>query len=103
MNRLRTISILCLTMWASAALIAPATRSVLLHVSLDPSPLVGLGSPPAPFYVEFQFNDGSFTLDAVNTVTLSNFQFGGGGPSGPPSFFSFGDISGDLSSTIRLR
>jgi hypothetical protein len=72
---------------------------LLFHVSLNTAPLVG--HPAAPFYVEFQLNDGSGTNDANNTATISNFAFGGGAPMGSPTLS--GGASGSLQSgTVTL-
>ncbi|HZO91356.1 MAG TPA: hypothetical protein VFB38_23740 [Chthonomonadaceae bacterium] len=103
MNRIRRWFSFFLATGACATLIAPAKGQapVFLHVDLDTSALVGLPSPPAPFYLDFQLLDGSLTLDAVNTVKIENFQFGGGMPSGTP--LPTGDAVGDLSSTVTLQ
>lgn len=53
----------------------------------------------------FQFNDGSGTLDGNNTVTLSNFFFGSGSPSGAPLATYQGlntDGTGNLGSSVAL-
>ena len=72
--------------------------SVGFDVSLNTSGLVG--NSAAPFYINFQLNDGSgsATGDANNTVKISNFQPIGG--VGLPS--TMGGASGNLSSIVRL-
>jgi hypothetical protein len=64
--------------------------------SLDSSALVG------PFELVFVLTDGSGTGDANNTVTLSNFLFGGGSAGSVDASLSFGGESGDLSSGVAL-
>ncbi|MGA2264163.1 MAG: NF038129 family PEP-CTERM protein, partial [Acidobacteriota bacterium] len=51
--------------------------------------------------VAFQLIDGSGTGDGNNTVTLTNFHFGGG--SATPSPILFGGVSGDISGTVTLN
>ena len=73
-----------------------ALADEIVDISVNTSPLT---TPPAslagPFTLLFQLTDGSGVGDANNTVTISNFAFGGGsGPSGPisltdTSFFVF--------------
>jgi hypothetical protein len=83
----------------SLALIPSVGRaSLILGVSLDTSPLVG--NPAGPFALAFTLIGGSGVGDANNTVTISNFSFGGGGPSGTPDVV--GGASGDLSLTVTL-
>jgi hypothetical protein len=73
--------------------------NLLYAVSLDTSPLIG--HPAAPFYLEFQLNDGSGTGDGNNTVTLSDFNFGlGGSAVGSP--VTNGSASGNLTSGVTI-
>ena len=65
-------------------------------VSLDTSALFG------PFELVFVFTDGTGTGDANNTVTLSNFLFGGGSAGTVDTPLSIGGISGDLTSGASL-
>jgi hypothetical protein len=67
-------------------------------VTLDTAPLSG--DTAGPFSLVFQLTDGSGTGDGNNTVTLSDFVFGTGGPSGAPT--TFGDVSGDVGSSVTL-
>ena len=66
------------------------------HVDVDTSSLVG--SPDGPFSLDFQLNQGSGT--ATNSVTLDDFSFTGGTPTGAPNLF--GGATGDLSSSVML-
>jgi hypothetical protein len=66
------------------------------HVDVNTSSLVG--SPNGPFSLDFQLN-GAEPL--TNTVTLDDFSFAGGAPTGSPSLF--GNASGDLGSTVSLN
>lgn len=65
-------------------------------VTLNTSPLIS-GST-GPYYLEFQLVDGDGI--ANNSVTLSNFVFGGGNATGSTSYQ--GGASGDLSSSVTL-
>jgi hypothetical protein len=71
---------------------------VAYTVSLDTTALVGLG----PFGLAFQFADGTGTGDGNNVVTLSDFQFGTGGPLGSPFTFTGVGESGTLSDTVTM-
>jgi hypothetical protein len=78
---------------------ASALADIVVDVSLNTTPLVG--HPAAPFFLNFQFTDGSGTGDANNTVTLSDFAFGPGGAAvGSPSLI--GGASGDVTSGVSL-
>jgi len=75
------------------AALARAT-TINYHVAFDTSSL------SSPFYVDFQFVDGSGVGNANNTATLSNFDFGGGSLIGAPT--AFGSFSGSFASGITL-
>src|SRR6185312_13251794 len=87
-------------------LAVPLTTMLLLttgtgfadEVTLNTAPLIG--DTAGPFSLVFQLTDGSGIGDGNNTVTISNFQFGSGGPSGSPT--TFGGVSGDVGSTVTL-
>ena len=80
-----------------AAMQRPAHAGLITGtVSLDTSALSG------PFELAFIFIDGSGTGDANNTVTLSNFLFGGGSAGTVDASLSTGGISGDLISGVSL-
>jgi hypothetical protein len=70
----------------------------LVTITLNTTSLIG--HPASPFYVEFQLEDGSGTNDANNTVSIRNFNFGGGSQSGLP--VTTGGASGSFSSGVRL-
>jgi len=75
----------------------PAHASIISgSVSLDTSALSG------PFELAFVFTDGSGAGDANNTVTLSNFVFGGGSAGAVDTSLSTGGVSGDLISGVSL-
>jgi hypothetical protein len=58
---------------------------VSFTVTIDTTALAAYGTPPAPFALEFQFNDGDGTVN--NTATLSTFNFGTGGAAvGTPTY-----------------
>jgi len=83
----------------AAGIAAPAAASsITFHVQVNTAPLVG--SPLAPFYLDFALNDGSGTLAGINSVSIFNFNFGGGSPLGVPTLF--GGASGNLSSSVNL-
>ncbi|HTQ30831.1 MAG TPA: NF038129 family PEP-CTERM protein [Opitutaceae bacterium] len=82
----------------SALLCAPALRAGIFdfHIDFDTGALTS--APNAPFYLDFQLNEGSGSLP--NSVTLSHFVFDGGSPLGSPMPWS--DGTGDLSSAVSL-
>lgn len=64
-----------------------ATRLLLAdvidQVTLNTAPLIGNSS--GPFTLDFQLVEGNGIGDSNNTVTLSDFSFGGGSVTTPPS------------------
>ncbi len=82
---------------AFAASTASAT-TVSYEVTIDTAPLIG--HPAGPFSLDFQFIDGSGMGDANNTVTLSDFGFGGGSLIGTNMLT--GGASGDIESILTL-
>lgn len=79
---------------------AGAHADNLYTVTMDTSGLISAAS--APYYLDFQLNQG--TLGNNNTLTLSNFAFGVGGsvPGGAtPSVF--GNVTGDLLTSVVLN
>jgi hypothetical protein len=68
------------------------------HVDVNTAPLIG--DAAGPFAFDFLLNDGSGTLAVPNTVTISDFSFGGGNSLGDPSLF--GGATGSLTSSIQL-
>jgi hypothetical protein len=70
----------------------------IYDVSIDTAALTSSSS--GPFSLDFQFTDGSGTNDGNNTVTLSNFSFGAGSPTG--SAATTGTVSGDLTGGFSL-
>ncbi len=81
---------------AFCALCQEATAGTIYDVTLDTTQLVG--SAVGPFSIFFEFTDGSGVGDANNTVTMSNFNFGGGSALG--NAVVFGGASGS-SETCR--
>ena len=82
-------------------------QAVSLSVTIDTTPLVSQTIPPGPFALEFQFIDGGG--DVTNTLTLTDFDFGGGSAMGSPTYnctagggAACGGIGGDLSTTVTL-
>ena len=75
------------------------SQAVTYTVTLDTRPLAALATPPGPFALEFQFNDGGGGVS--NTVTLSNFNFGPGGAASGSAITTDG-VSGSLSNTVTL-
>ncbi len=70
--------------------------------SLDTSSLMLPGNAAqGPFCLEFLYNEGSGDPDSDNTVTLSNFNFGGGGPVAGTAAL-FGGASGSLETQITI-
>jgi hypothetical protein len=84
----RTVFLVC----AFSAICQTATAGAVYQVTLDTSSLIG--HPAGPFYVYGTFTDGSGVGDANNTVTMSDFTFGGGSALGNP--IVFGGATGSL-------
>jgi hypothetical protein len=83
--------------------LAPAGEvhaNLIYTVNLDTSPLTSVAGDYA---LAFQLNDGEGVGDANNTITLSNFSFGGGGAAGCPlNCLITGGASGDMGSAVTL-
>lgn len=85
---------------AFALFISPAARAqAVFEINVNTSALIG--HPAGPFYLDFQLNDGAGVGNGNNTATLSGFSFGGGAPLGAATVF--GNVTGNLASTITLR
>src|SRR5689334_16412724 len=86
---------------AAWAMTASAARADFLtyRVTLDTT---SLQSQPGqgPYYLDFQFNDGSGNGDGNNTVVISHLALGGGSLVGPG--VPTGGASGSLSSAVTL-
>jgi len=78
------------------ATVSNARADAVFIVTLNTAPLVAHAA--GPFSLNFQLNDGGGA--AANLVTLSNFQFGGGGPAGVPLLV--GGVAGNLSTAVTL-
>lgn len=78
--------------------VRPGSAAVIYGVNMDTTGLSG--HPAGPLSVMFQMTDGSGTGDGNNTATITDFQFGGGSPSGSPVLA--GDASGSLGSVVSL-
>ena len=85
-------------MLAAVTVAAPARAQLNFSVSLNTASLVG--NAAGPFTIDFQLTDGSGTDDANNSVTISNFAFGGGGAVGTSSLL--GGAAGSLSAGVSL-
>jgi hypothetical protein len=77
-----------------------ANANAIYTVTLDTSSLAA-DTVSQPFYVAFEFVDGSGTGDANNSVFINNVQLGGGALLPPASTFGNG-VSGDLSTSVQL-
>ncbi len=75
-----------------------ARGQLMFDVQLNTSALAGHSA--APFYIDFQLNDGAGEGEGNNTAILSNFTFSGGGAVG--SSMTFGGASGSLGSSVTL-
>ena len=75
-----------------------ADADVTYDVDLNTTGLIG--DSAGPFSAAFQLTDGSFLGDGNNTVSITNFAFGGGGVSGPAA--TLGTVTGDLNSSVTL-
>src|SRR6516225_5524598 len=94
LNILRTALLVCVL----SALCQTASTDLVYNVTLDTTPLVG--HPAGPFYIEMTFADGSGVDDANNTVTLANFNLGGGSSFGGPTLF--GGATGSLETGVTI-
>ena len=94
---IRYASLIAGVYWSLSPVLVQANQ--LYTVNLNTAPLIG--HPAVPFYLDFQFNNGSGTGDANNSATLGNFQFGGGSATGSPS--TSGGAAGNLSSTVVIQ
>jgi len=83
---------------ATAFLSSASAADLLYHISLNTAPL--MTSTAAPFYLDFQLNDGAGTGNGNNSALLTGFNFGGGAATGPT--FGTGGFSGSLASTVKL-
>lgn len=92
----RIVLVVLLASWATLPCALQA--DAIYGVSLDTTALIG--NAAGPFSLDFQFTDGSGANDGNNTVTLSNFSFGAGGPTGLAAIS--GGVSGDLTSSLTL-
>jgi hypothetical protein len=81
-----------------SALSQTAMADEIYNLTFDTAPLVG--HPAGPFYLEFAFTDGSGYGDGNNTVTASDFDFGGGSALGGP--LVFGGASGSLETGVSI-
>jgi hypothetical protein len=96
LNRAFSLGILLGFTLAGASLWAASiSTDGSFNVSLDTSALAGTTETLA-----FSLTEGDAIFE--NTVTLSDFDFGGGSPSGTPSYVGSG-VSGDLASTVTLE
>ena len=75
---------------------APAATTLSFHLDLNTVSLVA--NPSAPFSLDLQFSQGN---GLSNTLTLSNFTFTGGAPTGAAT--TLGGATGDLGSSVVLR
>jgi len=97
---MRFSSISRITMLAGIGLClggGPAWAGTVYTVTLDTGPLMASSESYSLF---FQLTDGSASGDANNTVTLSDFGFGGGASIDPAQLL--GDAAGDLTTQITL-
>lgn len=85
---------------AALTLAVPARAQLSFTVDLNTSPLIG--NAAGPFAIDFQLIDGSslFPADANNTVTITNFAFGGGSAGAAPTLT--GGAAGSLATGVTL-
>jgi hypothetical protein len=91
--RMRTVLFAILALLGTSLV---SHAGVIYTVSLDTTVLVGTG----PYWLAFQFADGSGTGDANNAAVLSDFQFGSGGP--VATQYISGPASGSLTGSVSL-
>lgn len=88
--------IIGITILATAAQLASA--ATIYDVTFRTSALQAHAA--APFSLNVQLNDGEGVGNANNTATLSDFDFGGGSPSG--SALLVGGASGDFTGSVSI-
>lgn len=84
--------------FAAALLCTPVLHADFTFFATIDTSVMG-SDPNSPFYLDFQLNQGDGPLG--NTVTIGNFQFTNGAAV-PATAVTFGDVSGDLSSSVVL-
>ena len=97
MGKESMVSVLVLLAFTCFAPVARAAN-ISVNVYLDTTPLQG--SFAAPFYLEFQLNDGSGTDDGNNTAVLTNFDLGGGAAG--LGLSNIGGSSGSLDTSVTI-
>jgi hypothetical protein len=90
-------TILAIILLAACSGALPAA-TILYDVKMNTSPLIG--HPAGPFTLSFQLTDGAGTGDGNNSISLTNFQFGGGSAVAPP--IASPGASGSLASGVTL-
>lgn len=90
-----------LSLVAACALFGAATsQAAIFHVEIDTASLLDLpASAEGPFSLNFQLNNSSGGSE-TNSVSLTNFTFGGGSATGSADILGTG--TGDLGSSITL-
>jgi hypothetical protein len=86
---------------ALACLVPCAAKAEVLNISVTTGSLIA--HPAAPFYIQFEFIDGSGTGDGNNVVVVDNIDFGAGGSAGALFLPPAGDVTGDLSTGVTLK
>lgn len=82
---------------AAVTFVGAQAEAALYHVSVDTSALQS--APGAPFALDFQLIGGNALS---NTVTISNFTYGGGAATSDPFASTFGLASGTLQTGVTL-
>lgn len=96
---MKTPSSLKLVSIAAVLAAAASVRAdITYHVNVNTAGLIG--SPSAPLYLDFQLFDGTGLGNGSTTVSVSNFNFGGG--SSAADNFGTGGVSGSLDSGLTL-
>lgn len=95
-ERFRTVLIFLLC--ALTVPLARAASTTTYEVTLNTAPLVA--HPAGPFSILFAFTDGSGLADANNTISVTNFDFGGGNGLGTVTVL--GGASGSLESGLTI-
>jgi hypothetical protein len=86
---------------ALACLAPCAAYAEVLNISVTTGSLIA--HPAAPFYIQFEFTDGSGTNDGNNVVVVDNINFGAGGSAGGLILPDTGDVTGNLSTGVTLK
>ena len=99
-EKMTRVAVLVVATWGFVAALTPTSYAGSFHVEISTG---DLGQSPAnanaPFYLDFQFNDGGVLGN--NSASITNLSFTGGNATGSPVLF--GGAVGDLGSNVQFN